>query len=151
MGERWTFKMFKFNLNNQDLIAPCGLYCGECSAFQDGSCGGCISRQGLCLKYTEICKIYDCCVEEKGLRTCCECGEFPCQKLKAFFDTPEWYNDVIGNLQKIKEKGLKKFLDEEVKRVEQLVSCAKRHKIVHCGKCRKWPCSKMKREPLTPA
>lgn len=141
----------KFNLKNQDLIAPCGLYCGECSALQDGSCGGCISRKGLCLKYTKICKIYDCCIKGKGLRVCCECKEFPCEKLKAFFDTPAWYNNVVGNLKQVKRIGLEKVLGEEVKRVEQLIRCAEEHNVIHCGQCREWPCSKMKREPLTPA
>lgn len=141
----------QFNLNNQDLIAPCGLYCGECSAFQSGSCGGCISRQGLCLKYTKICKIYSCCVAERGLRVCGQCQEFPCEKLKMFFDTPAWYNNVVGNLRQIQKAGLEKFLRKEVKRVQKLISCAQKQGFVHCVACQKWPCANLSREPLSPA
>lgn len=40
------------------LASPCGLYCGECSAFQDGTCKGCRSNLGICLKYRKVCGIY---------------------------------------------------------------------------------------------
>ena len=102
--------MNKFNLKNKNLVAPCGLYCGECSAFQDERCGGCISRKGLCLKYTKICKIYTCCVDKMRLRFCGECEKFPCEKFTKFFDTPAWYNETVGNLQRIEKIGIKKFL-----------------------------------------
>lgn len=140
----------KFNLKNKDLIAPCGLYCGECSAFQDGRCGGCISRKGLCLKYTKICKIYSCCVGKRGLRVCGECEEFPCGKFAAFFDGPVWYNEVTGNLRLIEKNGIEKFLDEKVRKVEQLIRCAEKHDVVHCSLCEERPCRKLKRPPLTP-
>lgn len=140
----------KFNQKNKNLIAPCGLYCGECSAFQNGGCGGCISRKGLCLKYTKICKIYSCCVEKKGLKVCSQCQEFPCEKFGAFFNTLAWYNEVVGNLKRIEEIGMEKFLAEQVKRVNRLISCAKRHNVVHCGLCKDWPCKMLKRSPLVP-
>lgn len=142
---------FTLNLKNIDLIATCGLYCGECSAFQDGRCGGCISRKGLCLKYTKMCKIYSCCVDKRGLRVCSECKEFPCGKFAAFFDTPVWYSEVVENLRRVEKIGLEKFLEEQVKKVSQLIRCADRHGVVHCSLCKKWPCKILKRPPLTPA
>ena len=139
----------KFNLKNKDLITPCGLYCGECNAFQDGRCQGCISRKGLCLKYTKICKIYDCCVDERGLRLCNGCKEFPCDKFKAFFETPAWYNEAIENLRRIEKIGLEKFSEEQAKRVGQLIGCAEKHGIIHCSQCKEWPCNMLKRPALT--
>lgn len=141
----------KFNLRSADLIAPCGLYCGECSGFQDGSCGGCISRKGLCLKYSKVCQIYSCCVDKGGLRVCSECEEFPCGKFAAFFEGPAWYKEVVANLRRIESNGLQKFLEEQVKRVGQLIRCAEKHNVVHCSLCKEWPCSKLKRPALTPA
>jgi len=141
---------FKFNLYNKNLIAPCGLYCGECSAFQSRECGGCISRKGLCLRYTKICKIYSCCVEKKGLRVCGQCDEFPCKKFSTFFDTPDWYQEVVGNLKQIEKIGMEKFLEKEVKRVTQLINCAQKHGLAHCSQCQEWPCKILKRPPLTP-
>jgi len=35
----------KMILNDENLIAPCGLYCGECEAFQDGRCKRCRRQQ----------------------------------------------------------------------------------------------------------
>lgn len=151
--------MNKLKLNNQDLVAPCGLYCGECQAFQDGRCGGCISREGLCLKYSKICKIYDCCVNEKKFRFCYKCNDFPCAKFKFFEDEEydllyekyDWVSEVVENLKKIKKVGIDKFLDGEVKRVEKLIKCAKKKGISHCAECKDWPCEKLKRPPLRPA
>jgi hypothetical protein len=140
----------KIELNNQDLIAPCGLYCGECEAFQDGRCEGCISRKGLCLKYTEICKIYSCCVDGRGHRFCSECQDFPCEKFTKFFNTLTWYNEVVGNLKKIKNIGTERFLEEQAKRVKELIKCAEEKRIKHCSQCKEWPCEKLKRPPLVP-
>ena len=138
-------------LEGLEIIAPCGLYCGECSAFQDDRCGGCISRKSLCLKYTKICKIYSCCVDKRELRVCSECEEFPCGKFAAFFGAPEWYNQVVANLRRIEKKGMQKFLDEQVKRVDRLIRCAEKHDVVRCSLCKEWPCRKLKRPALTPA
>jgi len=140
----------KFDLNSKDLVAPCGLYCGECSAFQDARCGGCISRKGLCLKYTKICGIYSCCVDKRGLKVCNVCKEFPCGKFSKFFDTPTWYEEAVGNLRRIQKVGVEKFLEEQVKRVKQLIRCAEKHNVDHCSLCKEWPCTKLIRPPLTP-
>lgn len=142
--------MNSIELNNQDLIAPCGLYCGECQALQDKRCEGCISRKGLCLKYTRICKIYSCCADEKGLRFCGECEDFPCEKFANFFVTPAWYSEVVNNLKTIKNEGAEKFLKEQVSRVIGLINCAEEKGIKHCSQCKQWPCEKLKRPPLVP-
>ncbi len=146
----WKAKIM-LKLNDRNLIAPCGLYCGECLGFQDGRCRGCLSRKGLCLKYTKICKIYSCCVDKKGLRICSKCKEFPCEKFTKFFDTAAWYGEVVRNLQRIRKIGIGKFLEKQVKRVSQLITCAKEKGIKHCSECKDWPCEKPKRPPLTPA
>ena len=148
--------MVKLKLRDKNLIAPCGLYCGECEGFQDGRCGGCISRKGLCLKYSKICKIYDCCVNEKNFRFCNECDGFPCTKFKFFEDEDynkgyDWVAEVVDNLKKIKKIGIGNYLNEEVKRVKTLIKCAKQKGISHCAECKDWPCKKLKRPPLRPA
>jgi len=137
-------------LANENLIAPCGLYCGECLGFQDGKCGGCVSRKGLCLKYSKICKIYECCVLKGKHRFCNECAIFPCEKIDAFFNTPQWHEEVIANLEQISKSGVKKFLNKEVKRVINLIQCAKKNSVKHCSQCKNFPCKKLKRAPLVP-
>lgn len=144
--------MNQSKLYNQNLIAPCGLYCGECEAFQDERCGGCISRKGLCLKYSGLCKIYDCCINSKKLRFCCECQEFPCRNFKFFEDTDyDWFGEVVENLKKIKAGSAENFLQEQAARVEDLIKCAEARGVKHCVACPAWPCPKMSRPPLGPA
>jgi len=137
-------------LNDQNLLAPCGLYCGECEGFQDERCGGCLSRKGLCLKYTKTCRIYTCCVDKRKLRFCSECEDFPCNKLAKFFDTPLWYQEVVNNLRRISKAGSETFLKEEVKRVKKLINCAKEQGVKHCIYCKRWPCKDLRRQPLVP-
>lgn len=144
--------MKKLNLNNQNLIAPCGLYCGECWAFQDGRCNGCISRKGLCLKYSKICNIYDCCINKKKLRFCNKCDNFPCKNFKFFEDEEyDWLSEIKKNQKKIRKFGVQNFLKEQVKRVKGLIKCANQKGIKHCAQCRNWPCEKLNRPPLVPA
>ena len=138
-------------LLNENLIAPCGLYCGECLGFQDGRCGGCISRKGLCLKYSKICNIYECCVTERKHRFCAECKDFPCEKIDTFFNTPEWHDEVVHNLEQISEMGIKQFLSKQVRWVVELINCAKKNGIKHCSQCKNWPCEKLRRRSLVPA
>lgn len=138
------------NLTDPLLLAPCGLYCGECLGFQEGQCGGCFSRKGLCLKYSKVCKIYDCCILKKNLKFCFECPKFPCLKLKRFFNTHEWFKEIVSNLLRIKAIGRDKFLKQQVRRVNKLIKCTRKHGVVHCSQCQDWPCKLMRREPLIP-
>ena len=93
-----------------DMIAFCGLNCAECSAFkatqtkdserkkqlaekwteglkvefkpEDIDCDGCISDRisGWC---RIICKIRPC-AEERRVKTCAHCDDYPCKRLKEF-------------------------------------------------------------------
>ncbi len=71
----------KKSTNQWDLVAPCGLYCGECAAFFNKKCGGCRSNKGLSKKYRKYCQIYDCSANKK-LKICLECQGFPCKFFK---------------------------------------------------------------------
>jgi hypothetical protein len=92
------------------MIAYCGLDCGKCRAFnatqtrdverkkeiakewtkglnvefkpEDINCKGCMSDtlSGWC---TKICRIRPC-AEEREVKTCAHCGDYPCEKLKEF-------------------------------------------------------------------
>jgi len=93
-----------------DMIAYCALNCAECKAFkatqvkdsegkkqlakkwteddkvefrpEDIDCDGCKSNRisGWCRK---ICKIRPC-AEERKVKTCAHCDDYPCEKLKEF-------------------------------------------------------------------
>lgn len=56
-----------------ELASPCGLYCGSCKFYITKNCKGCKSKRD------EKCPIWKC-AEERGLRFCGECDDFPCEK-----------------------------------------------------------------------
>jgi D-mannonate dehydratase len=110
-----------------EMIAYCGLDCNECKAFkatqakdyeqkmqiarhwsdqgeikfkpEDVDCHGCKSDliSGFCRKLCEIRP----CAEEKKVRTCAHCDDYPCEKLKEYLSD----NDPVAteNLEKIRK------------------------------------------------
>ncbi|MFH1033119.1 MAG: DUF3795 domain-containing protein [Pseudomonadota bacterium] len=96
---------------NQDLIAPCGLYCGVCAVYlatrddnaklkgvlaqayqgklphsenltpEQISCQGCLSGQTW--GFCSTCAIRAC-AQERGLEGCQQCQDFPCQLIQGF-------------------------------------------------------------------
>lgn len=139
--------------NNWNFVAPCGLYCGECTGLLEGKCGGCRSNEGLSREYRKHCKIYEC-TSSKNLKTCLECTNFPCK----FFDffkaetlkQSSWFLDVLGNMKQIKEHGLSKFLEDKEGWLEKRRECAGKRGVKYCDECGQWPCELLKREVLTP-
>jgi hypothetical protein len=91
-----------------------------------------------------------CAVTEKKYYLCHECKDFPCEKIDKFFTTPEWHEEVVGNLNQIGKIGVARFLKIKVKQVKELINCAKKNHITHCSQCKNWPCEKLKRQPLVP-
>ena len=64
---------------DEDLVAYCGLYCGECGKLKRGRCPGCAGNEKAAW-----CKIRSCCMEH-GYASCAECKDFEdledCRKL----------------------------------------------------------------------
>ena len=58
------------------------------------------------------CKIQQCCFK-KGFDLCSECSEFPCDLLKSNPGVIKFH--CIENLQEIKEKGIKHWIDKQWK------------------------------------
>jgi len=136
-----------------NLIAPCGLYCGECTGLLSGECGGCRSGEGLSKKYQKYCKIYKC-ATGRGLKTCLDCETFPCRFFEFFkaetLQSSAWFLDVLCNMKHVKEYGFSKFLKAKEKWLEKRRTCAKERGIRYCDECAQWPCELLKREVLTP-
>ncbi|MGB9756585.1 MAG: DUF3795 domain-containing protein [Candidatus Bathyarchaeales archaeon] len=139
--------------NEWNLVAPCGLYCGECTAYLNKKCGGCRSKNGLSKKYQKYCKIYAC-SNAKKLKTCIECGEFPCKFFQFFkaetLESSSWFLDVWCNMKQIREISLKEFLKRKEKWLRKREKCAERKGIKYCDECKEWPCELLKREVLVP-
>ena len=85
---------------DEKLIGCCGFYCRSCPTYHSGNCTGCLAahRPGDCFTNT--------CVQEKQIRFCGECGDFPCDDLftkeKATVLAPgwmQWQKEEKGRLE----------------------------------------------------
>lgn len=123
-------------------IAPCGLNCHLCLAFQrtTNNCHGCNGPTERIPKHCLTCKIRNC--EEKAGNTkqlCMECEKFPCRRLK---DLDKRYSGryqvhLFENFKTIKEHGIREFIKRE-KGKWQCPACGKtlcmhREKCLNCG------------------
>lgn len=108
------------------LIAPCGMNCKLCVAFQFKEknlnkkgfrrkyCSGCIPRGENCTHMADKCELLG-----KGkIRFCYECEKFPCKRLKSLDKRyrTKYHLSMIENLNFIKKYGMDKFLEKEEKK-----------------------------------
>lgn len=103
----------KSNEANIELIAFCGLYCGECRSYKKGSCKGCKENT----KAT-WCKIRKCNIE-KNTSNCSECTDFnnlnECKLLNNFIGKVFGFifkTDRVGSLEYIKKAGAIRYAEE---------------------------------------
>lgn len=72
----------------ENMIAPCGVPCFACMRVfpkKKAPCPGCRAQDvGQIRKSCQICEIRQC-VNERALRFCAECEDFPCAALKPLF------------------------------------------------------------------
>lgn len=107
---------------DKNLVAFCGLYCGECKANKKGKCPGCQKNE----KAT-WCKIRACCLENKR-RSCADCQEFTnasdCKKFNNLFSKLFAFvfkSDRQACINMIKEKGYDAYAREMTKRGAQSI------------------------------
>jgi hypothetical protein len=116
-------------LEEKHLASCCGLYCGLCPRFQSKAPSRCLScHLGEQHSY---CSVYRCCVTKRGLFTCADCDEYPCERLLRVLGVEEGLDSFIShkpalpNLDRIREVGLEIYLEEQRERlvlVEQLLA-----------------------------
>jgi hypothetical protein len=103
-------------VEEKNLAGCCGIYCGLCPRYQSTA----KSRSPGCkvLSLTISCKLYNCCVKKKGLTTCAECADFPCDKYAGFFEWDSFVSHGVcrPNLERIREVGLETWLQEQAEK-----------------------------------
>ena len=113
-------------MTHPDLIAPCGMNCSLCVAYQFNAgelnkrgfhrkyCPGCIPRGENCLHMAHNCDL----LANGRVRFCYECPSFPCPRLKALDKRyrSKYHMSMIENLQYIQMHGMQAFLAEQKKR-----------------------------------
>lgn len=123
------------------LIAPCGMNCGTCMAYlrEKNRCPGC--REAHISKFISIsrCKIKNCVVFQGKSEFCFECEVYPCKRLKQLDKryTTKYNMSMLGNLESIKNIGIKAFVENENKRWHCSkcggVICVHRGYCINCG------------------
>jgi len=106
----------------EELIAPCGMNCRLCMAYQreKNHCNGCNMDDALktsvsCLK----CIIKNCdTIQNNEPGFCYDCEKYPCQRLKQLDKRYrlKYHMSMLENLETIKQNGITYFLDQEEKR-----------------------------------
>jgi hypothetical protein len=106
----------------ENLVAPCGTYCGECKGLGNIS-KGCTQLEGkpywIVKTNMAICPQYDCCINKKRIEHCGLCGEFPCQLFRGSdpaLSAEEAEKEVVirrNNLLHRKAVGTVKWLSEK--------------------------------------
>lgn len=95
------------------VVAPCGLICDLCSAFQreKNRCPGC-TAEGAKPAYCMNCIVVNC-PEKQGdcAKLCYTCSEYPCKRLKALEKrySTEYGESLFENFKKIEQLGLERF------------------------------------------
>jgi len=135
-------------VEERDLASACGLYCGLCPRFQSKAPSRCLScHLGEQHSY---CSVYRCCVTKRGLFTCADCDEYPCERLLRVLGVEEGLDSFIShkpalaNLDRIREAGLETYLEEQRERrllVEHLLAGYNegRSMTFYCAACALMP------------
>jgi len=107
-------------MEERDLAGVCGLYCGLCPRFQSKARSRCLGCQ--LGEQHSYCSVYRCCVIKRGLFTCADCDEYPCERLLRVLGVEEGLDSFIShkpalpNLGRIREVGLEAYLEEQRER-----------------------------------
>jgi hypothetical protein len=108
---------------NESLIAPCGMNCSLCIAYQFREkdfnkhgfhrtyCPGCIPRGKNCTHMGDSCEL----LGKGSVRFCYECETFPCKRLKSLDKRyrTKYHMSMIENLKAIQKEGIENFLKNE--------------------------------------
>ena len=125
-------------MRNSKLIAPCGMNCSLCAAYQrvKNKCMGCNAHGQHKANHCAVCGIKNC---EELLRAkshfCYSCGKFPCKRIRQMdirYRT-KYGMSMIQNLQTIQERGIHTFMAME-KRKWTCHQCGS-FLCVHWGQC----------------
>ena len=123
-------------MNKLELTAPCGLDCFNCPTYKDNitkvpllvkfffslfvkvplkelPCNGCRDEKGNCkFAPNKHCATWDC-AQEKGVKYCFECSDFPCKMLMPTKKGARYpHNMKVYNLCRMKLIGVDKWTEE---------------------------------------
>lgn len=108
------------------LIAPCGINCITCYAYQRSKnrCVGCLSADGNKPRHCIVCKIRNCAHHESAASASCkDCEIFPCKRLKQLDKRyrTKYHSSLIQNLKDLNAIGATQYLQREEERCRCMV------------------------------
>ena len=127
-------------MDYRHMTSPCGVDCFNCPIYlsseneklrkavakymnlplEQAVCEGCRAEKGAPAVegFTKTCHVYQC-TEKKGIGFCCDCSDFPCDRLHPYADqaTVRSHNTKVFNLCLIKKMGLESWATEKAKKV----------------------------------
>ena len=130
-------------MDYQQMTAPCGLDCWNCPVYlaqedeglktkiahnmgipiEQVNCQGCHNEQGQIPFHSmvEPCRVFKC-TEEKGIKFCYECSDFPCDYLHPFADMASVvpHNTKVFNLCLITKMGLESWAETKAKDIKSI-------------------------------
>ncbi len=128
------------HMGYENMTAPCGLACFDCVVYLANAdeamralvskqfdippekigCTGCRNIDGKCPVSPIECSVYPC-AQEKGVTFCCDCDEFPCDKLHPYADQADKlpHNAKVFNLCLIKKMGVDAWAKERARKVRK--------------------------------
>ena len=126
-------------MDYEQMTAPCGLPCFDCVVYlanedermralvsqqfgispEEVGCKGCREVKGRCPVAPTFCTIFPC-AEERGVKFCHECSDFPCDSLHPYADQADKVpiNIRVFNLCLIKKMGLEAWAKNKAKSVK---------------------------------
>ncbi len=111
------------HLTNLELVAPCGINCGLCRAYQREAtprnrrvlpCPGCRGADASKPRTCAHCRMKTCAkLAQNGWAFCYECDQFPCFLVKRLDKRYrlKYRTSVIDNLGYIQQHGLAAFVE----------------------------------------
>jgi hypothetical protein len=124
-------------------IAPCGVICDICSAFQRDKnkknyCVGC-RRDGTKMGHCKNCLIKNCVEKSNTDALCIECEKYPCTRIKNLHKryVTKYNENIYENMETVKNKGTEYFIKimEEQWKCKKCgaLLCAHKDKCTDCG------------------
>jgi len=149
--------MDRHPLKKHPIVGVCGLDCGLCPRYHTegpSRCPGCCGP-GFWQRHP-ACGFITCCVKQKGLEACAECGDFDgCERVAKLLNSAKQkdsfisYRSVPANFTFIREQGIEEFACLAMEKQELLKYLLAnydegRSKSFYCTSCQLVPLDKLR-------
>lgn len=150
--------MDKYPLKKYPIVGACGLNCGLCPRYYTegmSRCPGCCGPD-FWQKHPG-CAFITCCVKQRNLETCAECGDWEeCERVAKLLDSAKHQDSFISsrplaaNFAFIQKNGIEEFVRLEMEKQKLLTHLIDnydegRSKSFYCTSCQLVPLDKLKK------